>query len=71
MLAEATIGNINATANFYLVRRNTTRSHQARNKVYALWQPPIGIFDSDEPMGAGDYRIQLNPNASYRAHFSR
>jgi hypothetical protein len=36
-----------------------------RNTVSALWQPPIGIFDHDV-MGAGDYRIQLNPNSNYK-----
>jgi hypothetical protein len=33
VLAEATIGNITATTNFDPVRRNTPRTHQARNKV--------------------------------------
>jgi hypothetical protein len=37
-----------------------------RNVVYAIWSPPIGIFDEASPMGSGDYRIQLNPNAYYK-----
>jgi hypothetical protein len=42
------------------------RNGGSRNITYALWQPPIGIFDHDKPMGAGDYRIQLNPNSDYK-----
>jgi hypothetical protein len=37
-----------------------------RQVVYAMWQPPIGIFDHHNPMGSGEYRIQLNPNAYYK-----
>ena len=55
--------NIDATTNCYGLKK---RNGGSRNKTYALWQPPIGIFDHDKPMGAGDYRIQLNPNADYK-----
>jgi hypothetical protein len=37
-----------------------------RNIVYVVFQPPIGIFDHHEPMGSGDYRLELNPNANYK-----
>ena len=37
-----------------------------RATVCALWKPPIGIFDSDKPMGSGDFRVSLNPNARYK-----
>ena len=37
-----------------------------RNVVYAMWVPPIGIFDESSPLGSGDYRLQLNPNAYYK-----
>ena len=37
-----------------------------RNSVFALWQPPIGIFDHDGVLGAGDWRISLNPNSRYK-----
>ncbi len=53
------------TANWFVVRSDTIRSPQAFNKVFALWQPPIGIFDYDEELGSGNFRIQLNPNSSY------
>lgn len=37
-----------------------------RSTVCALWKPPIGIFDSDKPLGSGDFRVSLNPNARYK-----
>lgn len=39
---------------------------ESSNIISAIWQPPIGIFDYKEPIGAGDYRIQLNPNSNYK-----
>ena len=45
----------------------TTRLDEmtVQNTVSRIWQPPIGIFKHDQPMGAGDYRFQLNPSANY------
>ena len=37
-----------------------------RNIVQGLFQPPIGIFQHSEPMGAGDYRFSMNPNTNYQ-----
>ena len=44
-----------------------------KNKIDVLWQPPLGIFDlmdenkvENEVLGAGDYRISLNPNSNYK-----
>lgn len=37
-----------------------------RNRVYLMWQPPVGIWDEAKPMGSGDYRVQLNPNSYYK-----
>jgi hypothetical protein len=54
-----------ATTNWFIVRSDTIRASQSFNKVFALWQPPIGIFDYDEELGSGNFRIQLNPNSSY------
>jgi hypothetical protein len=42
------------------------RDGGSRNIVNVLFQPPIGIFQHHEPMGAGDYRFSLNPNSSYK-----
>jgi hypothetical protein len=52
-----------ASANVYAMRR---KHNLARNKQMVLWQPPLGIFDHDEPMGSGDYRFSLNPNSNYK-----
>ena len=30
-----------------------------------MWQPPIGIFDYDEELGSGNFKIQLNPNSNF------
>jgi hypothetical protein len=54
----------NATGSAMKVTRENDGG--GRNVVYAMWQPPIGIFDETKPMGSGDYRIQLNPNAYYK-----
>ena len=48
-----------------MVRADTIRAPQAFNTVFAIWQPPIGIFDYDEELGSGNFRIQLNPNSNY------
>lgn len=57
---------IAATMNWFIVRADTIRAPQSFNTVFALWQPPIGIFDYDEELGSGNFRIQLNPNSSYQ-----
>lgn len=46
--------------------RSARRDGGQRNVVIGLWQPPIGIFQHDQPMGAGDYRFSLNPNSNYQ-----
>jgi len=52
-----------ATIDWYMVRRNYALSTQARNVVQVLWVPTcLGIFNWEGALGAGDYRIQLNPN---------
>lgn len=55
-----------AGPNWYFIRKNTQASNQAKNKIYVLWQPPMGIFSHGGPLGAGDYRITLNPDPNYR-----
>jgi hypothetical protein len=34
-------------------------------KYSGIWRPPIGAFDISK-MGAGDYRLSLNPNSRYK-----
>ena len=65
---SANVGAVVATANWYMIRRNLTRSTQASNKVSVLWRPPLGIFGlgSTVCLGSGDYRFQLSPSADFR-----
>ena len=44
---------ITATSNWYIIRKDTVRSPQAKNTVYAVWRPPMGIFDYDGILGCG------------------
>lgn len=55
-----------ANANLTYGIRSARRDGGQRNVVFGLWQPPIGIFQHDQPMGAGDYRFSLNPNSNYQ-----
>ena len=59
------IKNVAAINDWYITRRNVSRTSEGKNKVYVLWQPPIGIFSHDEPLAAGDWSIQLNPSSRY------
>ena len=49
-----------ATAEAYIIKKKSA------NSFFVLWQPPIGIFDEDKPLGSGDYRLELNPNQNYK-----
>ena len=62
---EATFG---ATPEFYGLRRNKTRSTQGRNKLYFMYQLPLGIFDleDDKALGGGDYRLRLTVNPNWQ-----
>jgi hypothetical protein len=57
--------DIGANADAYIIK-NKRRDGGQRNKVFVLWQPPIGIFDHDGVLGAGDWRISLNPSSNYK-----
>jgi hypothetical protein len=57
--------DVAATTDAFKVVRNN--NGDGRNKVYLMWQPPVGIWDESKPLGSGDYRIQLNPNAYYQS----
>lgn len=45
------------------IENNDTRG---RNQKSFIWQPAIGIFDVSQPLGAGEYDIQLNPSQDYK-----
>jgi len=70
MFCETAAGaNIAATAvsnTSYVIKANKGASQQS-NEIYALWQPPIGVFSyQGGVLGSGDYRIQLNPRSDYK-----
>lgn len=57
-----------ASTNWYMVKRNLQRSAEARNQVFCLWRPPIGIFDAEDVvLGSGDYRISLTPDSNFQS----
>jgi hypothetical protein len=37
-----------------------------RYKQKVIWQPPIGIFNSYQPINSADMKFSLNPNANYK-----
>ncbi|HSG20073.1 MAG TPA: hypothetical protein VLA31_04815, partial [Burkholderiaceae bacterium] len=55
-----------ATTEWYIVRRNASRTTQAHNKVQVIFRPPLGIFGSNVLMGPGSYKISLSPDSNYR-----
>ena len=60
-------GNIAAaTIDKYQLYSGARTSSLGNNRQQIVWQPPIGFFDYSEPMGAGDYMIQLNPNSDFK-----
>ena len=56
---------VGATADFYVLKSNSSATENGENDIYVIWRPPIGIMDCEEVLGAGDYRFSLNPNADY------
>jgi hypothetical protein len=38
---------------------------EGKNQINVMVQPPLGIFDWEGELGAGDYRFQLNPNSDF------
>ena len=60
-------GNIAAATvdNFQLYSGDSSDA-LGNNRQFIVWQPPIGFFDYSEPMGSGDYMIQLNPNSDFK-----
>ena len=56
--------DISATPFFAVSRPSDKRN--AKNSIFVLFQPPIGIFDKYTGLGSGDFKIQLNPNSNYK-----
>jgi len=57
---------VTATTNYEIHRIVTDNETNGNNRQFILWQPPLGVFQHAEPLGAGDYRISLNPNSDYK-----
>ena len=56
-----------ATNDWYLIRRNTRYSTQARNVQQIISRPSaLGIFRYKGALGAGRYRLQLTPDINYQ-----
>ena len=41
------------TTDYFINTRDLRRSPQGHNKIYALYQPPIGLFDVSDNLGVG------------------
>ena len=67
VLDGAVAADTGTVADWYMVRRNLTRSTAGRNRMYVYWQPPIGVFSMTDghQFAAGDYRLQLVGNQNF------
>ena len=56
------------TTNHFAIKRDVTRSVQAKNQLNFIYQTPIGIFDlpQDHRLGAGDYRLRCVPSPTWK-----
>lgn len=59
------LGAVGATTE-YTLYKNEELVGLGANRQFIKWQPPCGFFDHNEPMGAGDYMITLNPNSEFK-----
>jgi hypothetical protein len=39
---------------------------EGRNTVSMMYIPPVGLFELQQPLPGGDYRVSLNPNSDYK-----
>ena len=63
--APVVLAGTNISTDWYIVRKDIIRAPQTGSSVFAIWKPPIGIFDYDGPLGGGNFKLSLSPNASY------
>lgn len=66
MVVSGATADVAVSTDFYFIRRNAANTDLGKNTVSILWQPPLGVFDNDGLLGAGDYRISLTPSSDYR-----
>jgi len=55
-----------ATSDWYAIRRNLGRSQESHNSIQVMYKPPLGIFDYEASMGAGQYKLSLAPDPNFR-----
>jgi len=55
---------IAGTAGGGFYRKSDTESGRYKNQI--IWQPPIGIMNSYQPINCAEIRFNLNPNPSYK-----
>lgn len=55
-----------ASTGWYMTTSQGEDPAEEANSVYVLWQPPVGAFDIEKNMPAGDYKISLMPEVSYK-----
>ena len=44
---------------------DTADNTEEKNTIFAIFQPPVGIFQHPHAMGSADYRFSLNPNSDF------
>lgn len=64
---------VDTTANGSAVKLGREEHGEGRHEVYAIFQPPCGIFDSLDvknsapiDLGSGQYKLVINPNVNYK-----
>jgi len=57
--------NLAETVGGGVYRKADPESGRYRQKV--IWQPPIGIFNSYQPINSSELKFSLNPNANYKS----
>ena len=65
-VVSANTGAVAGVADYYILRRKTTRTYKVKNQLQIVFRPPLGIFDNEDPLGPGQYEFQLNPSAAYK-----
>jgi len=68
VVRPAPYANVNATTNCLIVKKRVNNNEIVEGEIFVIFQPPIGIFDYNGVFGAGDFRIQLNPDQNYRTN---
>jgi len=44
----------------------TADPESGRYKQKVIWQPPLGVFNSYQPLSCSDCKVSLNPNSNYK-----